>query len=422
MNEAPKKQHAIRTGSEKGAGGPRDTKLAQILLTLKDSKSSIIVLGIALLLFIAALFYLYSEDVMAGIEDIHNEYGNEMVEFERATVNEIISSNIEIDEVVDNSYVGSQELAVTVESGRYKGEQMTVGNYFGPNYGVPVEVGDSVTLTIKTHTDGKHSATVYEFNRIPILVAFLILFFATIVLIGGRTGLKSLIGLIFTVFCLFMVLIPLLLKGWPTIPTTFVVCAYVALVCFTILGGVHRKTISAFLGTVSGTFIAMVFGIAVQFFAKIDGLRLEDAEPLMQLKQVGLTIDLRGLLVAAIIICALGAVMDVAMSISSALEEIHAANPSLTRKELFKSGMNIGRDMVGTMTNTLILAFLGGEFTLCIFFYARGLTFYHLFSTAFVALETISGLASSIGMILAIPLTAFIASTLIERTSTKSTR
>ena len=215
-----------------------------------------------------------------------------------------------------------------------------------------------------------------------------------------------------------MVLIPFLLKGAPTIPTTFFTCAYVALVCFTILGGVHRKTISAFLGTVSGTFIAMAFGLAVQFFAKIDGLRLEDAEPLMQLKYVGLTIDLRGLLVASIIICALGAVMDVAMSISSALEEIHAANPSLTRKELFKSGMNIGRDMVGTMTNTLILAFLGSEFTLCIFLFARDLTFYHLFSTAFVALETISGLASSIGMVLAIPLTALIASTLIERTST----
>ena len=214
--------------------------------------------------------------------------------------------------------------------------------------------------------------------------------------------------------------IPLLLKGAPTIITTFAVCAYVALVCFTILGGVHRKTISAFLGTVSGTFIAMVFGLAVQFFAKIDGLRLENAEPLIQLKYIGLPISLRGLLVASIIICALGAVMDVAMSISSALEEIHAANPSLTRSELFKSGMNIGRDMVGTMTNTLILAFLGGEFTLCIFLYSRGLTFYHLFSTAFVSLETISGISSSIGMVLAIPLTALIASTLIEKTSHKS--
>jgi uncharacterized membrane protein len=77
--------------------------------------------------------------------------------------------------------------------------------------------------------------------------------------------------------------------------------------------------------------------------------------------------------------------------------------------------MNIGRDMVGTMTNTLILAFLGGEFTLIVFFYARELSFRHMFSTAFVALETISGLSSSIGMILSIPLTALISSALITR-------
>ena len=138
-------------------------------------------------------------------------------------------------------------------------------------------------------------------------------------------------------------------------------------------------------------------------------------EPLLQLKYAGLSIHLRGLLAASIIISALGAVMDVAMSISSAIEEIHAVNPKLKRNQLFKSGMNIGRDMVGTMTNTLILAFLGSEFTLMIFFYSRGLTFYHLYSTAFVTLETISGISSSIGMILAIPLTAFISSTLISR-------
>jgi len=107
--------------------------------------------------------------------------------------------------------------------------------------------------------------------------------------------------------------------------------------------------------------------------------------------------------------------MDVAMSISSAIEEVHAANPSFDRNQLFKSGMNIGRDMVGTMTNTLILAFLGSEFTLMIFLYARDLTFYHMFSTAFISLEVISGISSSIGMVLAIPLTAFISATLIAR-------
>jgi uncharacterized membrane protein len=163
----------------------------------------------------------------------------------------------------------------------------------------------------------------------------------------------------------------------------------------------------------------MMFGLTAQFFAKIDGFRLEDAEPLLQLKYAGAPISLKGLLVAGIIISALGAVMDVAMSISSALEEVHAANPTLSRNELFKSGMNIGRDMAGTMTNTLILAFLGSEFTLIIFLYSRGLSFYHLYSTAFVALETISGLSASIGMILAIPLTALISATLIAGSGKK---
>ena len=378
-------------------------------------KRSIIVLIIAAAVFIAAFCRLYSEDILNGAGDVFVSKGEETVVYEKARVDEILDEKIEVDEVIDNAATGSQELAVTIGSGHYKGDEMVAYNYFGPYYGVPVEVGDSVTLTIKTHEDGTRSATVYEFNRIPVLAVFLVIFFLVVMVIGGLTGLKSLVGLVFTVICLFTILIPLLLKGAPSIFTTFIVCVYIAAVCFTILGGVHRKTISAFLGTASGAFLAMVFGIGVQYFAKIDGLRGEDAEALIQLKYAGASLELRGLLVASIIICALGAVMDVSMSISSSLEEVHAANPKLSAKELFRSGMNIGRDMVGTMTNTLILAFLGSEFTLIIFLYSRGLTFYHLFSTAFVALETISGLSSSIGMVLAIPLTALISSALIKR-------
>ena len=382
---------------------------------IKKDKASIMVLIVAAVVFFAALFLIYSEDILNMEEDIFNPYGDEVVEFEKASVNEILSEEINEDEYADNAYVGSQELEVTVKSGTYKGETMVAYNFFGPLSGIPVAKGDGVVLTIKTHADGETYATVYEFNRIPFLAIFIILFFIAVVIIGGRTGLKSMIGLVFTILCLFTILIPVILKGAPPIISTFVICAYIALVCFTILGGVHRKTISAFLGTVSGTFLAMIFGLAAQFFAKIDGYRLGDAEPLLQLKYIDATaINIRGLMTASIIICALGAVMDVAMSISSALEEVHAANPSLKRKDLFKSGMNIGRDMVGTMTNTLILAFMGSEFALIIFIYSRGLTFYHLFSTAFVSMETISGIASSIGMVLAIPLTALIASTLIS--------
>ena len=405
----------MKKNSKKQFVKPSDS--SKLLIAEKHDKLSIIVLVIAATVFLFAFFSIYSEDILGDSAKVFWEYGNEQIDFDKATVNEIISEDLNVDEVADDAYVGTQELAVTVKSGIYKGGDMVAYNYIGPLSGVPVSVGNSVTLTIKTHSDGKHTATVYEFNRIPILAAFILLFFIVIVIVGGRTGLKSLFGLIFTIICLFTILIPLLLKGAPTILTTFLLCAYIALVCFTILGGVHRKTISAFLGTVSGAFFAMIFGLAVQYIAKIDGLRLEDAEPLLQLKYAGdnINLGLKGLLVASIIISALGAVMDVAMSISSSLEEVHAANPSLSRNELFRSGMNIGRDMVGTMTNTLILAFLGSEFTLIIFFYSRSLTFYHMFSTAFVALETISGISSSIGMVLAIPLTALISSTLISR-------
>ena len=383
---------------------------------LKQNKASIIVLVLSAAVFVAALAWIHSEDFLGNVAEHFWEYGSEIVEFERGTVTEILSENIHPDDVMEDASAGTQKLMVIVESGQHKGESLVVYNYFGPLSGNPVSVGDSVVATIKTHTDGQLTATVYEFNRIPILIVFLIVFCAIVIVVGRLTGLKSLVGLFFTAICLFLILIPLILKGAPAVPTTFVICAYIALVSFTILGGVRRKTMGAFLGTVAGTFFAMVFGLAVQFIGKIDGLRLEDAEPLYQMIMLeGMPIDIRGLLVASVIICALGAVMDVAMSISSALEEIHAANPSLSQKELFASGMNVGRDMAGTMTNTLILALLGSEFALMIFLYARGLTFYYLFSTPFVAVETISGISSSLGMILAIPLTALIASMLIAK-------
>ncbi len=371
-------------------------------------------LAVSFFVFAATILWIYSEDIFHGENEIFNPYGSEIVEFEKAKVVAITNEEITTDEFADNAYVGNQKLNVIINSGRYRGESMTADNFFGPYYGVPVEAGDGVTVTIKTRADGSTYASVYEVNRIPILVIFLFVFFLAVIIVGGLTGLKSMVVLAFTFICLFVILIPLLIKGAPTILTTFVTCAYIALVSFTILGGVRRKTISAFLGTVSGMLLAMVFALIVQRFAKIDGLRLEEAEPLLQLKYEGAVIKVRGLLVAGIIISALGAVMDVAMSISSALEEVHAANPALARNDLFKSGMNIGRDMVGTMTNTLILAFLGSEFTLMIFLYARELTFYHLFSTAFISLETISGISASIGMVLAIPLTALISSSLIK--------
>ena len=383
-------------------------------LHIVNKKASIIVLAAAALIFAAAVFLIYSQDFLNGIEEHFTANVGGFLEFEKGTVLEVLSEDIKLDEAAEGHLRGNQELSVVIRSGRYKGEIMTANNYFGAITGVPLEVGDSVIFTVKTHDDGSHIATVLEFNRGPTLAVCLILFFAVIILVGGRTGVKSLIGLIFTAVCLFAILIPLLIKGAPTVVTTFLVCAYIAAVSFTVLGGVHRKTVSAFLGTMAGVLIALVFGFVAQHFARIDGYRLDTAEELLQMRYYDSPLRLKGLLVASLIISALGAVMDVAMSISSSLEEVHAANPAMTGKELFRSGMNIGHDMAGTMTNTLILAFLGCEFSFIIFLYAQGLTFRRLLSSPFVGIEAISSLASSTGMILAIPLTALITSVMIS--------
>jgi len=374
------------------------------------SKLTMVVLAVSAVIFLALFFWARS-----GGEAY--EQGAEYVEYEKASVTSVINDNFVLDPDSDNTYRGEQILTAKVITGQYKDEELMVYNYIGPLYGVPVSENDRIVIAISTHADGEHNAVVFEYNRIPALAVVIIIFCIAAVLVGGRTGLKSLIGLIFTIICLFMILIPMLLKGAPTIPSTFLMCGYISLVSFTILGGVHRKTISAFLGTFAGTAFAMIFGLIAQSAARVNGLRISDVEPLLQLRQTGTPIGLKGLLVAGIIISALGAVMDVSMSISSALEEVHQANPELSSRQLFRSGMNIGRDMAGTMTNTLILAFLGSSFTLTIYLYSLGLSFYQLFSSAYAAIEIISGISSSIGMILTIPLTAIISSALIKKTA-----
>ncbi len=368
--------------------------------------------SILLLLLSAVIFFLAWSFVRPAPES--PDAAAEYAEYETAKVTKILSDSTEADPVAEGAYRGEQLLLVDVTSGQYAGQTMQVRNYVGPLYSVPVSEGDGVTLIISTYADGSHMATVYEYNRIGALGWIVALFLLATVLIGGKTGAKSLIALLVTLASLFWILIPALLKGLPTLPTVFLLCAYITVVSLTIIGGVKKKTLCAMLGTIAGVAIAMLFGLFAQWIARIDGLRLTDVEPLLQIRQSGGAIGLRGLLVGGIIISALGAVMDVAMSIASALSEVKAANPSLGRWALFRSGMNIGRDMVGTMTNTLILAFLGSDFTLIIYLYTLGLDKYQLLSSPFLAIEVISGISSSIGLILAIPLTTLITSLILS--------
>lgn len=365
-----------------------------------EHKWTLLVLAAALLLFFALRFLV----APAGTDTAQPD--GDYAEYDNGVVTQVLSDSTWQDGDSDNAYRGEQTLIVEVTTGQYKGESLMVDNYVGPLYGVPLAEGDRCTMVISTYGDGSHRATVYEVDRTLPLAIVTGLFFLVTVLVGGRTGAKSLVGLVFTVLCVFLLLFPALMKGVPTLPATFLLCVYVAAVSFLLLGGVQKKTLCALAGSTLGMGFALLFALFSQALLRVDGLRTADVEPLLQLRQMGTPIGLKGLLAAGVILASLGAVMDVAMSISSALSEVHAADPSLDRKALLRSGMNIGRDMVGTMTNTLILAFLGSGFVLILYIYSIAPDPHQLISSAYVATEAVSGIASSIGVILSVPVTA----------------
>ena len=360
-----------------------------------------------IVLLIAALLFVLVRVLAAPPKAEDRPQSGDYAEYENGVVTQVLSDSSEYDDVSEGPR-GEQLLLVEVKTGQYAGKTLQVHNYVNPLFGGQLKTGDGTTLIISTYQSGEVTATVYEYNRaLPVLIV-IALFLLVTVLVGGKTGAKSLVGLLFTVLCVFALLFPALMKGAPTLLSTFLLCVYVAAVSFVILGGVEKKTLCAFAGTAAGMALALLFVLAAQKLLRINGLRSADVEPLVQLRQTGTPIGLKGLLAAGVILSALGAVMDVAMSLSSAMSEIRAADPTMDRKALFRSGMNVGHDMVGTMTNTLILAFLGSGLVLILYLYSLGLSRHMLMSSAYLSWELVGGISSSIGVILSVPITAAI--------------
>lgn len=335
--------------------------------------------------------------------------------YEKAKVIAITGGAYQGDQNMEDVPVGKQELTAELISGDYKGQRFSLTNNLSYLYGTVLKEGDTITVAFSL-TDGKvENVVLQDYDRTVPLAVIVLLFLLVTILVGGKVGAKSLLGLGLTILCVFVILIPLLLDGWPTLPTVLALCAFVTVITFVVLGGVNRKTVCAILGTIMGVALAMAFGKFACWLLRIDGYKMYVAvptvEPLLQLRQTqdpAHALRLADLLVGGILLAALGAVNDVAMSISSAMNELITVNPSLTRRQLFKSGMNIGRDMVGTMTNTLILALVGGSFAMIIYYTSMEPSWVQLMSTTFLSVEMVQALASSIGVILAVPFSVVI--------------
>lgn len=351
-----------------------------------------------------------------------NIYNPSRLQGEFVTVEKAEVLNISYDSVEPDPYSpdavekGNQRALIRLSTGLYAGQTHELYYMIGYFAGPKLAAGDRITvLQIRSEESGElESLTYFQYNRILPVLLVLGLFLLTVVLVGGKTGLKSLLGLAVTVVALIWIFCPLWMKGADPLWLALGLCALVTVMSFVILGGCSKKILCAILATLAGVGLAAGFGALAQALCRVSSFNLYDVNgeiaDLVNLQSRNYPVRVHGILTAGILIASLGAVMDVAMSLSSALAELKRVNPALSRRELWRSGMNIGRDMVGTMTNTLILAFVGTSLVTVIRLWAQGPTWRMLLSSGYFAVELISALSSSMGVVLAVPLTALIGS------------
>lgn len=329
--------------------------------------------------------------------------------YENAKVIEVVEDNLSPDGV----RVGYQMLKVQLTSGEYKGEIVNATSAEGNLFGAVCKKGDSVVVHMSVSGDSKN-VSVYSKDRIVAVAAFVGIFLLLICVIGGKNGVKSVIGLVFTFVAIFMIYIPLIYRGFSPFWAAVIITIITTIVTMYLISGIAVKTLCAILGTVIGVLLA---GLSAWLFgrvADIDGYNVSNIETLAYVGQIT-NIQIGGLLFSGILIASLGAVMDVAMSVSSAISEIHDKAPQLGCLELFKSGMNVGRDMMGTISNTLILAFVGSAVSELVINYAYNLPFRQIINSYNIGIEIMQGVSGSIGVILTVPAVAVVTAWMLTR-------
>jgi len=283
-----------------------------------------------------------------------------------------------------------------------------------------VKTDDRVILMIEEY-EGTSQIYISDYSRNGMLKIMVAVFLGLLVLIGGRKGFKSVVTISLTIFLIFKVMLPGILKGWNPLLIAILMAIVITVLTIIIISGFCKKSYAAIIGTVSGVVIAGIIAVVVGKMIKLTGMSADEASMLLYIPQQ-IQFNFKNLLFAGILLGALGAVMDIAMSIASAIQEIHQVNRNLKRITLFNAGMAIGKDVMGTMSNTLILAYTGSSIPLLLILLAYDTPFASLTNMDIVATEIVRSLAGSIGLIMTIPITAFTATILLKGKKRKNKR
>lgn len=340
-------------------------------------------------------------------KDDFKKYDNSTLSYEKARVISVIKENLEKEQISNRRYSGIQDLEVELLTGELKGEKAEVTNYITQKHNVVAKEGKEIMVCVDRPSEDFYKVSIYNYSRNNHIYIIVIVFFVIMVLIGRGKGFRSMIGLLFTFYSIIFFMIPFIYRGYSPIILSIIVSIISTIVTLFLLNGWSRKTIVATLATCVGIIISGVIFYLISNLLNISGFNLDEAESLILIAQnTGLKI--RDILFSGILISSLGAVMDVAMSIASSIYEINELNRDLDMKTIFNSGINIGRDMIGTMSNTLILAFAGTSLSTMLALYSYNTQFNQLMSSDFIAIEFAQSISGSIGIILAVPITSVI--------------
>lgn len=284
----------------------------------------------------------------------------------------------------------------------------------------PRQVEQNDKILVESYTqDGVTNYYFGDFMRITPLLWLLAIFCILVIVFSKMQGLKTVISLGFTCLSVFVVLVPAILNGHNIYFWSIAVCVFITVMTLSIISGFNKKSLCAGIGCVCGVLCAGLIVLIMDKFMNMTGLLEEESIYLFQLYPDN-PINLKAIIFAMIIVGAVGAVMDVSMSISSSLYELRLKSPEIKPKELMKSGFAIGRDMMGTMANTLVLAYIGSSLTCVLLLVAYNANIEQVINKELIVAEILQALAGSMGMLLTLPLTSAICAVLYYGKEDKS--
>lgn len=349
------------------------------------------------LLFI--FFYILFIPAAFAQNDNKTSYAENYKEYV-AEVLEISDSNI------TNSNIGekSQIVKIKVLDGDLKDKILTTNNILSgnPGYDVILNEKDKVLLNIENLENGQTEVYIANYYRMPALISIFLIFVFLLLILGGKKGFKSLVSLTITYLLIFLFLIPSILKGHNPVLITLISSIIITCISIFVITGFNYKGLSAIIGTLGGILIAGIIAAIAIHYAHLSGTPNEEAIGLWTLNK---NLDFKSIFASALIIGALGVSMDVAMSIASCIFEIKETCKEINPMKLIQAGLNVGKDIMGANTNTLLLAYTGSALYLLLLVY-NNVSSIKLLNLDSIVSEIVIALSGSIALLLCIPITA----------------